>query len=224
MNISRLLLLISVSFAISCAKKEKENPYRMEMDGLLHENKLLNEANQEANNERDKSVEFAKLLQGMNEKLLADSETKQKRIEELSSQNDDLRVQLGVITEREREAHSKIRAVENEKEDVRRQEDLKRQQSLAAITAANQTTQTPFRVYDYMFIGKKEISGRLIDAGRLSIRNYTDKQLEVSVGGLPFGVAVKIPPNSSSNAIYVAARRGEQVKILGAGHTEKITW
>jgi len=218
----RLLLIILVSFTVSCTKKE--NPYRMEMDGLLHENKSLNEAIQKAEDKSSTSTEFAKLLQGMNEKLLADSETKQKRIEELSVQNDDLRVQLGVITEREREAHAKIRAIENQKEDAKRQEDLKRQQSLAAITAANQSTQPPFRVYDSMFIGKKEINGRLRDAGRLSIRNYTDQQLTVGIESIPFSTTVQVPPNSSSNSVYVGARRGEQISIRGSDHTEKITW
>lgn len=218
----RLHILILAMLIVSCS--EKENPYRMEMDGLLHENKLLNDAIIEAKNDQAQSAAFASLLQSMNEKLEADSKRLRGQVEELSAKNDDLSVQLGVLTERERESNSKIRASEAKKEEAEIQKDLKRAQTMAAITAANQSKQIPFRVFDEMFVGKKELNGRLQDAGRLSIRNYTDQTLTVMIQGLLHNKYIKIPPNSSSNSIYVTARKGEKISIRGAGHTETILW
>jgi len=218
----RLHILFLAMLIVSCS--EKENPYRMEMDGLLHENKLLNDAIIEAKNDQAQSAAFANLLQSMNEKLEADSKRLRGQVEELSAKNDDLSVQLGVLTEREREANSKIRASEAKKEEAEIQKDLKRAQTMAAITAANQSKQIPFRVFDEMFVGKKELNGRLQDAGRLSIRNYTDQTLTVMIQGLLLNKYIKIPPNSSSNSIYVTARKGEKISIRGAGHTETILW
>lgn len=206
----------------------------MEMDGLLHENKLLNEAILKADRQRYNMTELATLLQNEKIRLEDDLATIRQQVEELSAKNDNLNVQLGVITEREREANAKIRAVENQKaialqvENQKKAEivrdNLKREQALAAITIANLSSQSPFRVYDSMFVGKKEISGRLRDAGRLSIRNYTDDKLEVTIESANIITRVHIPPNTSSNGIYVAARKGEHLFVKAAGHTDKITW
>jgi len=223
MRASQYLLIIFVSFAISCT--EKENPYRREMDGLLHENKLLNEAFQQSGDAQNKMTYVANELQGENEKLEAESNRLRQQVEELSAKNDELSVQLGVITEREREANAKIRAIEARKEEATRQEKQKRQQTLTAIAAANQPAQQPpFRVFDVMFVGKKELSRGVIDAGRMSIRNYTDQNLKIMIKGSPFNEHIQIPPNSTSNAIYVSARKGKEISIIGANHTENITW
>lgn len=219
-----ILLCFSVLMLVSCSKDE--NPYRMELSGLLKENEELKQAVVDAEMRRDGALAFASLLQSQNERISADLTRQNENVAKLSADNDDLRVQLGVITERERAANEKMRSIAQANENTQRQQDLNRLQQLAAIAAANKEVgaDVPFRVFDVMFVGKKTTSPIRRNFGRFSVRNYTDKPLRTTARSGSDFVEFVVPSNSSTNGVFIQAERGDKVYVKSGSYEETYTW
>jgi len=60
----------------------------------------------------------------------------------------------------------------------------------------------------------------MVEAGRFSVRNYTDQPLMVSAAGTSF----TIPPNNASNSVWVQAKKGSTLTVEANGHTEQHRW
>jgi len=213
-------LAVSMVIAVSCAKKD-ENPYRREMDGLLHDNKLL------------KSELFK------TDRLRAEQQSRadglERQLNELISKNAEYDKRVAVLEVEKKALQAQVDSIESQRlaaKNARDQEEQKRQQQLAEVAKANQkpATQPPFRVFDVMYVGDKEVSGRIKEVGRFSIRNYTDTPIKIKAytsrtNGVGFGYAsATIPPNNSSNAVFIAAKPKMILKGSGAGHEEVFTW
>ncbi|HMO50674.1 MAG TPA: NERD domain-containing protein [Kiritimatiellia bacterium] len=224
--IHTIILAVGAIVALSLFLPQSDNPYRMEMDGLMHENVTLNRAMREAILELEQAKAQASRLKSDNQRLEMEAAFLRTRIEEVSAQHDALKLQYGLMTEREREASEQARRAEAQRAEARRQEELRRQQQIDAIAAANRTTtaQPPFRVFDVIHAGKKTIDGKTGNFGRFSVRNYTDRPIEViASSGIAFK-SVTLAPNSASNSIWIRAEKGAALQVKTGSHAEQHTW
>jgi hypothetical protein len=220
------MIALGVLLALFLLRPPSENPYRMEMDGLLHENTTLNQTMQEADQELQEAKAQAARLKSDNQRLETEAALLRTRIEELSAQHDALKLQYGLITEREREADVQARYAEAQRAEARRQEELRRQQQIDAVAAANRTTaaQPAYRVFDVIYAGKKNMNGITQNYGRFSMRNYLDQPLQVTATSGIDKNSITVPPNSASYSVWIRAEKGQPLRVTANGHTETHTW
>ena len=216
-----LLLTMASLLAVACTEKE-DPPYRREMDGLMHENSLLKKELLRTDQLRNEQANRANSLEQQVDDLKSQLAAKDLELAEQVRRNSVLELEKVQL-------QSQVDSFVQQKqaaEAARLQNEQKRQQQIAAIATANQkpATQPPFRVFDVVFVGDKEVNGRKAEYGRLSVRNYTGEDLTVRVDHSFFPKMVTIPANSTSNSIWIRAEKGKRLVVSGNNHEEEFVW
>lgn len=117
----------------------------------------------------------------------------------------------------------------------------KREATLKNIEA-NRPEGYPFRLFNVQFVGKWRVGDVTAEHGRFSIRNYTDKELNIlAIAGRPDGnnsfvsmngqlvwrvpiVRLSIPANSSKENIYIQANKDTRIIVQSNVGTKTVTW
>ena len=117
----------------------------------------------------------------------------------------------------------------------------KREATLKNIEA-NRPDGYPFRLFNVQFVGKWRVGDVTAEHGRFSIRNYTDKELNIlAIAGRPDGnnsfvsmngqlvwrvpiVRLSIPANSSKENIYIQANKDTRIIVQSNVGTKTVTW
>lgn len=211
-------LVVCLVLLTSCSR---ENPYKVEMEGIIRDNQSLRELADIHEKRYDTARDLLLAVQderNLQRDVIVHLSNTIVRIEQEKA---DLQRQLDQIAERRRQA-------EQQAQQQKLEQDSKRQAALTQIAQANQ--KPPFRVFDVMYVGEKKSSSIKKTYGRFSVRNYTDKSISVTASSLStngFGIGfakLSIPPNNTSNGVFIAAEPRTILKVRGAGHEEVFTW
>lgn len=211
-------LVVCLVLLTSCSR---ENPYKVEMEGIIRDNQSLRELADIHEKRYDTARDLLLAVQderNLQRDVIVHLSNTIVRIEQEKA---DLQRQVDEIAERRRQA-------EQQAQQQKLEQDSKRQAALTQIAQANQ--KPPFRVFDVMYVGEKKSSSIKKTFGRFSVRNYTDKPITVSASSSGSNifrngyVKVTIPPNNSSNSIFIASEPKAELKVSGAGHEEVFTW
>ncbi|HMO04424.1 MAG TPA: hypothetical protein PKC67_12695 [Kiritimatiellia bacterium] len=216
-----LLLTVASLLAVACSKKE-DPPYRREMDGLMHENSNLKKELLRTENLRGEQANRADALQRQVDDLKSQLAAKELELAEQARRQAVLELEKELLQSQVDTFDQQRQAAEA----AHLQNEQKRQQQIAAIATANQkpATQPPFRVFDVVYVGEKEVRGSRANYGRLSVRNYTGEALTVSIDHVGLPQSVTIPANSASNSIWARAEKGKRVVVRANNHTEEFVW
>jgi len=220
LRLSAILFFVGLA-AFVLLRKDTQPSYHRELNSVLNEVTILTNAHQNALKTAQYIADRNTLLENVNQRLSQEADDLRTRVQKLTIELTTMTDQLLEANHRASTAEAELERIVTGRRLANQEAEEMRKQQLAAIAAANRpANQPPFRVFDVIHVGQKNIRGLMVEAGRFSVRNYTDQPLMVSAAGTSF----TIPPNNASNSVWVQAKKGSTLTVEANGHTEQHRW